>query len=454
MKIININELKSPKEIGNNFVEITLDKNNISKILLQILYYKEYGIKKFILTYNYNTINIPMSKAIFKIKINKLYKIINKYDIKIGFKGFPRCIFEKGILRPGLRWYFEGKMFFINDTKFNQKEYTKINTCINCMYEKKCQGIYNQYLENFNQSEFSALNSNLQLYELYQDEINNFKSNSLKKIANEVLKDFKKEKYYMRKKFVFVKSYPNNLEDSSKQRFVYYILNRRDDFENTYNFITNYFHNNNIFNDLKPYLKTSNQLVLSCGIMGDNKLRKTFYFTINDLDSKTLKKLQENYLNANNQLNPENIWGIGLDFKNDKICSKKLYYDYKKLSPTQIKDFISDIPLENKKLTLKFLNSLTKSLNHVLLDIKCKNDKLYSKRIDISLQYNQFRLNQFAILFGINTSEFSNKELLTISFELKQETKEKINFYYALKLNDPITQEEESKENNYYNKYN
>jgi hypothetical protein len=152
------------------------------------------------------------------------------------------------------------------------------------------------------------------------------------------------------------------------------------------------------------------------------------------LNSADLKDL---FVNTPFDINYDDLWGAGVDFRDEVPVTSKLYYDYEILKGDKIKDFLSDLPLGNKRITLKFLNSLIKPLSHVLLDYKYKDKELYSKRIDISLQFNSFRLNQFAILFNINMSEFLDKELLTLSFELAKDRQEKINFYYALKLPEP-----------------
>ena len=73
MKIINSKEVHNLSSFGDNFLEIDLDLNNISRILLQLLYYQEHGIKKFVLTYDSNTINLPVTKVLKKLNIMKLY---------------------------------------------------------------------------------------------------------------------------------------------------------------------------------------------------------------------------------------------------------------------------------------------------------------------------------------------------------------------------------------------
>jgi hypothetical protein len=276
MKIINSKEVQNLSNFGDNFLGIDLDLNNISRILLQLLYYQEHGIKKFVLSYNSNFVGMPVTKVLKKLNVAKLYKLVNNYDISIGFKGFPRCIFETAILRPGLRWYFEGKLFFVSGEHTCGCGGKHIPVCDECMFKNRCVGVCNSYLEKFGESEFKSMVSNSVLAPLYEEEFSKFENEMLREVAFRVLENFKSDKMYMRKKLVFVKSFPGSLEESSKERFVYYIFNREDDFEETFDFIESLFGKSLFLDHVKKFVKSSNQLVISFGVMGDGGLGSRF----------------------------------------------------------------------------------------------------------------------------------------------------------------------------------
>lgn len=431
IKIIDVCKLKKMSDITDEYLRFDLNIHNINKILLQLLYYTEHGIKKFVLNYDFNNINLPASKVIQKLNINKLYKLVKNYDVSVGFEGFPRCIYEKDVLRPGLRWYFEKNIFYLEAQFKPCNRQLKLKRCEKCINIFECNGVCEDYVDRFGDSEFNALVSNKDLYNLNIVEIEKFNCEELKSIARRILDDFKQDEYYMRKKFVFVTSFPKTYEDSSKERFVYYIYNREDDFEKTFHMLGEFF-DLKILNDMKEYIKEASQIVISFGLMGDDKIRKTFYFTANDLNEKKFLSLTRKIPVS---FERENLWGVGVDFKEESM-SYKFYYDHEYVTTKDIKIFLEDINLENKRMALKFANSLIKPLNNVLFDYKYKDGKVYSKRIDISLQYNNFRFNQFTLLFSLNMANLADKELYTLSLEVSNDKMEKINFYYSVKLPD------------------
>lgn len=431
-------DIKTQKIDNIDYVLIDLDLNTVSKLPLQILYYKEHGFNYFLINYDYNLLKIPASKVVEKIKIEYILRIAKEYDVKFKFKGFPRCVYEKNILRPGLRWYYENYLSFFNcKEEENCKDtYIKLPRCNLCVFDGLCRGINENYIKQFGEKEFSSLISNKELYDLNLHELETFSNEELKKIGSEILLDYKDDNHYLRKRFVFVKSIPDYLEESAKERFVYYIYNRKDDFEKTFELATKYF-DKNFLNLLKEYLILSNQIAMSFGLMGDQKIRKTFYFSIEDLSLDMINSLSKL---IKTEIKHKNPGIIGIDFKEDSV-SFKVYYSQKQISVLELKAFAKDIILENKRLLLKFSNSLTKPLNHVLLDYKYKDGKLYSKRVDISMQYNVYRTTQFYALFQIPLSFFEGKEIYTLSFEMRDGGEEKINFYYALTLPEPVEPE-------------
>ncbi len=438
---MTLNILNKPEHVNYNGVEyllIVIDSSNISRIFLQILYYKENGYSNFAFLYSYKNINLPVTRIIEKLKIDYLYKLIKEYDMNFAFINFPMCVFEKDILKPAIKSKYENKMILFNDSNYLALLNDSCGkmmpvVCKDCKFNGECNGVENGYAESFGIKEFTPIQSNDYFYMKNVDKISAFKNPLLKKLATKALDDLRNEDHYMRKRMVFVDSFPNMLTESSKERFVYYIYNRKEDFFKTMDFILNFF-DKAFIEDLKPFIVNSNQIVISCSIMGDDVLRKTLYFSMDNFDLKSIEYISKKFnvpLDFTN--NPA---GIGIDFKNDTISSIKIYYNREKVTINELKQFVCDVILPDKKYFLKFLNSLTKPLNCVWIDYKYKNDKLISKRIDISMQYNIYRLKQLYTLFNIPINYFDDKDIYTLSFEVPVSTddveKEKINFYYAL----------------------
>ena len=64
---------------GFDFVVIELDENNLSKIALQIIYYKEYGYKNFLISYKFDTLKYPMTRVLSRLKVDYLFRLAKEY---------------------------------------------------------------------------------------------------------------------------------------------------------------------------------------------------------------------------------------------------------------------------------------------------------------------------------------------------------------------------------------
>ena len=407
---------------------IQLNVDNLTKFPMEILYHIQNGKKDFIIEYDYERLKLPLSKIADKIT-PLLLKTVQNYEITVGVKGFPRAIFEKKILRPNLRWYYENKVYFVD---FSDKE-----TYFNDEFQ-----VPQEYMDKFGEKEIEPLVYNDELAELYEEEFEKFENEEIKRTSSLVLDDFSKDKFYKRKRIVLLKTLPRKVDEGYKERFVYYIYNRLDDFEKTFTLLNDIIQEAKL-KELKEFLEKANEIVVSVALMNNDRIRKTLYFYTAELNSEEYKKLQSI---VDLEFDTENLGGIGIDFYDDTF-NIKTYYKYDDIKPNEIKEFISDYPLVNKRKILPVLNSCTKSLKHVLLDYKYKNGEIFSKRIDISMQYNIFKLHQLSNIFSEGLAILEDKEIYTISFEVSKDHTEKINFYYALK---PKPEEEEIEQNNYY----
>lgn len=419
--------LNIEKNISKIKLEIDLTIYNLEKISFLIYsYYKQYNINKFILNYDFEIIKIPYSK-ISDLIMKNIFKIIKENNnIRISFKGFPRCVYERSILRPGMRFYFEKN---INYLKKEIENFYLKEICQKCRYINECKIIDKKYIQLNSNNEFSPILDNMYLFELNNNKISNFKNKTIKNLAKPVLENFKEQDYYLRKRIVFVDSFPKNLEDSSNERFVYFIYNKIEDFNKNYNLITQNFQYP-IIKNLKYYLKKANQFAISFGIMGDNKIRKTFYFTIEDLKEKELISIQKkiNIIIENNK----NPWGIGFDFKDEKLISTKVYYKKKNVQKEEIINFFKDIGLEDKQKSKQIIDNLNQNINHVLYDYKYLEDNKISKKIEIGMQNKEIDYKILSKILNLDLKYFIYKEFYTLTIQLYSNKIEKINLYYTL----------------------
>ncbi len=406
---------------NNNF--ITIHPENLKLTMMQTILKTQKGTKHLTLQIDQKTTTKPLSKTTSNLS-TFLYNLTLKTDTIVTLQNIPQCIFQRNLLKPPIKETFENRIL---SQEIFSRENTLLKTCQNCMAKSTCKGIDKNYLKKFGHEEFTPLISNKDSSQLNKNKISQFKSSELKQLCTPILKDYENDKHYLRKRIVFSNSYPSTLEESSKERIIYYIFNRQDDFTPSIKLIENYF-NPQTIKLIKNYLKKTNQLVISLAQMSDNNIRKTFYFNTNNLKkeefAELLKTLQ---LQTNKQEIP---WGIGIDIKENKT-SYKIYYTKKTIYKSELLNYAKEF--QNKEKFEKFCNSLTAPLKHCLFDIKIKNNKAYSKRIDISMQFNQLPPKQTLKILNINPNEYSNLKLYTLSFEFTKDKPEKINIYYSLK---------------------
>lgn len=427
MKLIDVSDIKNVDDTSSVIIKIPLDVDNLSKFPMEILYHKEKGFYSFLLSYSFEKIKIPLSRIVTKIREN-IFKIIKSYDVKIYVSGIPLCVFERDILRPGLRWKYEDKLFYYSE----ENEEEKIEYTFNYDGFEKVVEIPKLYFDKFGPSEYEPNLNNLELLPLFEKEFSLFKNQNLIDISKKILEDYREDKYYLRKRIVFVNSFSNKDDnaEASLERFVYYIYNRGDDFDKTYSFLCQFVEENFLF-ELKKYLEISNQFVISFASMVDGILRTSFYFSVEEFEDSDLDEIEDKF---KFKFNRKNLGGVGFDFKEGKLNSVKVYSKYDKILNSEIKQFFVDYKLDSKKILFKLLNSFIKPLECVLLDDKYRNGELYSKRVDISAQFNKFKLNHLTNVIEMDVGFLSNKEFYTISFEVTHEPIQKINFYYSLTL--------------------
>jgi hypothetical protein len=433
MKIYKNDELikLKKKKINpeNSFYEFDLELKKIHKIPIEMLYINlTYGINKFILNYDISKIKIPQSKIIKIIK-KDIYKIIKLKNFKIYFKNFTKCILIKNLIPSKIKYEIKDNIkIFEDDFKIENKDkYIKINTCEKCDLNETCLGILNEYKKFANEEIKNPILLNKSKYENIKNQIMKFKNKEIIKLSKIILNDYKKDIDYLKKIIVFVESFPKNLNDSSIERITYYIYNLEKDWEINKKLINNIFQENNHINKILKYLKKEKGIVISISLMGNKKIRKTLYFTLNNLKDEEIEDIKKDL-----KLNFKKNYAIGIDFIENELISFKEYNKKEKIKKEEIYNFINDIKI--KKKTIEILKLLPENLNQVLLDLKNKKEENMNKkikRIDISGQYNNLNFKEIIKIIGLNEEFLKNKEIFTFSIELNDK-EEKFNFYYSL----------------------
>ena len=414
---------------GFDFVVIELDENNLSKIALQIIYYKEYGYKNFLISYKFDTLKYPMTRVLSRLKVDYLFRLAKEYGFNFKFEGFSRCVYERYILKPEFRRYYENKVSFHHRESCKGNK-VKREICKNCLFNDNCDGICQKYIDKFTDKEFFPLISNDALYDLNKKELEYFKDEELIRIGNILLDDFKKDKMFERKKFGYVSYFCTNIENIAGRRFIYTVHNREDDFEETYEMLVQFFRNKFLYG-LKEFIRLSSEISVSFGFTKDGFIRKKFYFSISDLSIEQITILSK-HLNCDIKTEKCPV-GINLEFVEDSF-NVVVCYLISKSTVLEIKGFAKDVNLESKRMFLRFSNSLIKPVNLVYYNYKYRDNKLFSKSMDISLKYNSYRLNQFYALFKIPIIFFEDKNFEYLNFEMKDGGYEVIGFYYTLML--------------------
>lgn len=429
MRVVSFENVKDGFDKVEDYLRIDMTEENIAKVSFLILYYKEHGYKNFLLNYNFEFINMNFKRLFTKLKIENILRLVEEYGFKIAFCGLPSCIFERNILKPNDRWKFEDKIKFMPSCEFCESETMKGEHCSDCMNGSFCNGFSKKYFDNYGCDDFEPLTKNIDLEILHIDEIAKFKSEAVKFYAGKILEDFVKDKYFMRKRFVFLNSYPRDDPTNFSDKFVYHIFNRNDDFEETYSFLQDFFEKD-FLKSIKEYMLGSSQITISLGMTNDDILKKTIYLSLDGINES---QREEFFRFFDIKVQGNNVWCVGFDFRND-LVGYKVCYKEDSVSSIDLKRFVHEINLDSKKNLMRFSNSLIKPLNNVLYDFKYRQGELMSKRINVSLENNNFRLNQLALLFKIPMAFYDDKELLNLSFDMSEGEIETINLYYSLKL--------------------
>ncbi|MDA3856387.1 MAG: hypothetical protein PF569_09080 [Candidatus Woesearchaeota archaeon] len=429
MRVISFDDVKNGFDKNEDYLRIDITGENVAKVSFLILYYKEHGFKNFLLNYNFEFIDLNFKKLFTKLKIANILRLVEEYGFKVSFCGLPSCIFERSILRPQDRWKFEDKIRFMPTCDFCETETMKGDHCGDCMSGSLCKGFSKNYFENYGCDDFEPLTKNIDLETLHIEEIAKFKSEAVKFYAEKVLEDYIKDHFFMRKRFVFLNSYPRDDPTNFSDKFVYHIFNRKDDFEETYDFLQGFF-DKDFLKSIREYMFGSSQITISLGMSNDDVLKKTIYLSLDGIDEEQREQFLKFF---DIKVQGNNVWCVGFDFRAD-LVGYKVSYKEDSVSSIDLKRFVQEIGLESKKNLMRFSNSLIKPLNNVLYDYKYRHGEHISKRINVSLESNNFRLNQLALLFKIPMAFYDDKELLNLSFEMSEGEIETINLYYSLKL--------------------
>jgi hypothetical protein len=374
----------------NEFVKLNFSLKD--DLIFQIYKFSKKGQKEFYFDFKEYKLDIPFSKF-FDLNRKYFFGMIEKDIVKcFKFINFPKELFDNFILKSELK-----------NKYFN-----------NFSFESSCFD-YSNYISKFGNEEFKVRDKIN--YISYINKINSFESVKLKSIGNKLIELVLDLDTKVR--VVFVDSKGDNLDESSSERFVCYIYNNPEILEEIYLFVKSNFN----CEDIKEFLKLSQQIVLSFAVMNSGEIRKTIYFNVNQFSKFEKEKCFE-VLDLNLTLDSaRSVWGVGIDFVNESK-KYKIYYEELKVNKERLIEFSSDF---NNSLFEKYLDCFSIDiLSGVLFDYKFNNSgEIISKRIDISVQSNENSLDK--------NFDLSEKNLYTISFEFYKDNEFKVNIYYSLK---------------------
>lgn len=406
---------------------LKLTAENYEKIVMSILSFIHKGSFDIVIYYEFENFRVPITKITSFIS-PQLFRIIALNNVRLYLVGFPRCVFDRFFLRNNYLSNLKGEIIFLeeNEVYDGNKNFKKNDLCMKCKYFDNCKGFDINYQKKFGSAEFRPIISNTNRAVLIRDYINcNFENQSLISIANRVLEDYENEEFYMRKRFVFCKSFPDNLDESSNQRFIYYIDNIKSEFEKDFSFLKDIL-NIDLITQFDDLIRKSSQMVFSFAVMGDGFLRKSFYFALESATDEDISIL-EDIIGVS--LNRKNFWGVGVDLKNDNI-SYKIYNMRKSIEKRELISFVNECQdLKGSSFDI-IMVLFPNKINEVLLDEKYRDGILYSRRVDLSCQYNKINVEKLFQVIGFNKKDY-DIDLYTLSFEFAN-NKEKVNLYFTL----------------------
>lgn len=431
MIIVESDKLREVKDVMDVCVKIPLTNDNELKFPMEILYYKEQGFTKFMLEYEFNFLK-PFEKTIVKIK-EPIYNLVKNHNIEIYVSGFPKCIFEKGLLEPQIKWKYEEKIIFHQDKNFETEKYIKPHTCEMCVHYDTCKGLKEEIYDP--KGKLDPLLSNLKKSEVIEVDIKQFLTGELLPITEALLENYKADKTFGNKQIYFGSSI---LKSSNKvDEVVYYINNNSDRFENIFDLICELFKTPDI-EILKEHLQLSPHITLKFWENENLEIEKSIYLTL-------LKHKEEDIIQLSNTFgfeidNVSNLEGVKFGFEDEMLTYCEVIYHHELIKNDQVKVEFKDYELESKRWLLKFLNSTIKPIREVTIANKYRFNKLVGKRFDTVIEENNFKLNSLGVLFGKSVMPFNNCKPYSLSFRISNENSEVIKIYFSCE--DEIKEED------------
>lgn len=434
MKIVTNDEAMKIKDFSNACVKIPLTNNNEVKFPMEILYYKEKGFSKFLLDYDFNYLK-PFEKTIIKIR-EPLYNLVRNHNIEIYVGGFPKCVFEKGILEPSIKWKYEDKIIFYETKIKDGEKYIKPHTCEMCIQYDNCKGLREEIYDL--KGKIEPLLFNNKKSEVFELDMPKLLDKELLAIGNIILKNYKADKTYGNKKIYFAK---NILNSSNKiNEIAYYINNNKSNFKSTYDLIFELFKSPDI-EIIKKDLDISPQISIKFWKDGED-IHKSIYFNIMKHEEEDILKLSKTF-----GFQIENITkleGIKLIFESGMLTLCEVVHKYEVIKNEQVKINFKEFDLDKKKTLLKFLNSMTKPIKEVSIADKYFSNKIIGKRFDAHILDNTIKINSLGVLFNKSLGIIDNCIPYSLSFEISNDKTEIIKIYFTFK--DELEVEEDNLE--------
>ena len=439
MNIIDEKKLKNsdPKD---TYIKLIITPDCLSRFPMQIMYYKERGFTNFILAYLNENSKYNFEKLAIRILPN-IHDTIEKENVNIGLSGFPRCVFDQYFLKDELKYKFENKFFYHKDCEECEEEYEKTLDCIDCKLNDSCSGMYKKHLKKYKE-EILPIYNHCDLKCYYEKMLEYLSNETIKEKFEICLNDYINDENINHKK-LFTKERISSGSDEIKEGFSYQIINCENQIENNIQFLSDITNQN--LDEIKQYLMESGFITISFELTSDDKIKYRLEFDTSKIEVEKL----ENLFDKCNFTKPEEIKkidSIKIQINDDNTSEIiELGTNYETLSSEQVKDIFKTYELQQKRMLLKFLNSMHKDIKNCKVKYGFEHSIQISTRFETTLKENTLKLRLLFVLFDARLIHLLEKKILNLWFEVFEFQNEKYGFNHMPKLPKRMPEFEEKR---------
>jgi hypothetical protein len=428
LNIIDEKKIKS-SDSKDTYIKINIEPNSLSKFPMQIMYYCERGFRNFILVYSNENAKYSFDKIAVRI-LSNIFDIIEKEEVKIGLGGFARCIFNQYFLKEDIKFKYEDK-FFYHDYYYEnvEEDFEQTLDCIDCKLNQTCPGIYKKYVKKYRE-EIAPIYNNLDLKEYYDKIFENLHDNRIKEKFELCINDYYENNYLDERK-LFLKERISKGSDELKEGFFYNITNSKKDTEEIINLIDKITSKDTA--KIKKYLEKSGHFLISFEVLTDDLLRSKVEIGTSNLNKEEIEELFDI---CNFTLNEDisDIDFIKIQLNENAFEIVELGRNICIISSVETKVIFKNYDLEQKRMFLKFLNSMHKDIKNAKLRYKYEHSILVSTAFETTLKENTLKLRLLGVLFTDRLNHLFEKKMLNLWFEIYEFQNEKYGFNQMPKL--------------------